>query len=101
MMMGPQPFVMKDDQLHLNFKPVLPGWMFTDEGTVAFKFLGHCTVTYHNSRRMDTFAADARIARIELTTVSGERVEVPGDSLGPEYAALTRDGQITQIDVYY
>lgn len=100
MLIGPQPFVVRADQLYLIFKPALPGWLFTDDGTVTFNFLGQCRVTYHNPRRVDTFAADVRLTAIELITVTGERVELAGDRIGPEYAALTRDGQIKQIDVY-
>jgi hypothetical protein len=101
MMMGRQPFRLKDGQLHLAFKPVLPGWLFTEEGTVTFRFLGQCTVIYHNPRRIDTFAGAARIAKIDLQTEAGQHIELAGDQIGPEYAAMTRAGQIRQIDVYF
>ena len=29
------------------------------QGTITFKFLGQCVVTYHNPRRVDTFTAEA------------------------------------------
>jgi hypothetical protein len=101
LLMGRQPFRLKDGQLHLAFEPALPGWFFTTAGTVTFRFLGQCTVVYHNPRRSDTFANAARIDRFELWTAAGTRVELPGDLIGPEYAALTRAGQISRIDVYF
>ena len=101
MLLGQQPFIMRDGQLQLAFKPVLPGWLFTTEGTVSFRFLGQCTVTYHNPQRRDTFAGEMLIRRIALRIATGERVELSGDLIGSEYAALVRDGQVKQIDVYF
>jgi len=100
MLIGPQPFVIKDDQLQLIFKPALPDWLFTADGTVTFKFLGQCTVTYHNPRRVTTFAADARIGKIDLTTASGERTELSGDTIGAPWAEKVRAGEVARINLY-
>ncbi len=100
MVIGPQPFVLKDDQLHLNFKPVLPGWLFTDEGTVSFKFLGHCTVTYHNPRRVDTFAGEVHVTTIVLHSHHGERFDLAGDVIGASLAERVRAGDMAHIDLY-
>jgi hypothetical protein len=101
MMMGRRPFHVKDGQLHLAFKPALPGWLFTEEGTVTFRFLGQCTVIYHNPRCIDTFSGAARIEKIDLQTGAGQHIELTGDLIGPPYAAMARAGQIKQIDVYF
>ncbi len=100
MLTGPRPFVMHDDQLQLVFKPILPGWLFTADGTLAFKFLGHCTVTYHHPSRCDTFESGVRIRRAVLHTATGERIEIDGDLIGPEYAVQVRDGHIPYLDLY-
>jgi len=100
MLTGPRPFVMHDDQLQLVFKPILPGWLFTADGTLAFKFLGHCTVTYHHPSRCDTFESGVRIRRAVLHTATGERIEIDGDLIGPAYAVQVRDGHIPYLDLY-
>ncbi len=100
MLTGPHPFVVREDQLQLIFTPILPGWLFKADGTLSFKFLGHCTVTYHNPSRADTFTDEVHLRQIVLHTETAESVEIAGEVIGPEYAALVRDGQIKQIDVY-
>ncbi len=55
MMAGLQPFVVREGQLCLSLRPILPGWLFTEEGALSFQFLGNCMVTYHNPGRLDTF----------------------------------------------
>ncbi len=101
MLMGPRPFFMRDGQLHLAFNPVLLGWLFTHEGTITFRFLGRCTVTYHNPSRRDTFGPEVQIHHIRLQTETGEGAELASKTIGPDYALLVRDGQITHIDVYW
>jgi len=77
MTIGRQPFTINHQkELQLNFKPVLPGWIFTDKAqttrlfrngcwqniefsanTFSFMFLGSILVTYTNAARIDTFGA--------------------------------------------
>jgi hypothetical protein len=101
MLMGQHPFVMHDGQLCLTFNPILPGWLFTNEGDITFRFLDRCTVTYHNPSRRDTFDREVQIRQIRLQTETGEQVELASEIIGPDYAQLARDGQITHIDVYW
>jgi hypothetical protein len=100
MLIGPQPFVVINDQLHLIFKPALPGWLFTDQGTVTFKFLGQCTVTYHNPRRMNTFTGKIHVGKIELHSSQGEHIELAGDVIGAPFAGRVRGGEVARIDLY-
>jgi len=99
-MAGPQPFVLQGNQLHLAFKPVLPGWLFREDGTITFKFLGQCEVTYHNPERHDTFAEDTAISRVVLHLPSGDK-EIPGPVIPAPYAEQVRAGQIPAISVYF
>jgi hypothetical protein len=101
MMAGKQPFVMRDGQLQLSLQPALPGWLFTAEGCASFSFLGKCMVTYHNPKRVDTFADGARIQRIELRTDDGKSIKIDGDVIGHPHAALVRDGRVEQIDLFF
>jgi hypothetical protein len=86
------PVIVKDEQLHLAFEPILPGWLFTEDGKVRFKFLGECTVTYHNPKRLDTFRDGLLPREIVLHTEDRNPVEVSGHVIGPPYATMVRDG---------
>jgi len=71
MTMGPAPFTLakKTNELQLAFQPVIPGWMFPDDGRVSFTFLGAITVTYVNPGRADTWT---------IAPVGGELVYTDG-----------------------
>jgi hypothetical protein len=68
MMMGETPFVVDSDaQLLLNLQPAIAEWMWTDEGTLTFKFLGAIDVTYVNEAKTATWGEEgATIAAWEL-----------------------------------
>ncbi len=106
MMVGPQPFCVNDGELQLKFRPALPGWLFTEQGTITFKFLGQCVVTYHNPRRVDTYNAATQIRRIVLIDRAGESIELAGDIIsaasiiGAPWAAQIRSGEVARLDLY-
>ena len=107
-MAGERPFFVRDGELCLAFKPVLPGWLFTPDGQVTFKFLGNCTVTYHNPHRMDTFEGGMRPQRIVLRTkddrlarLSDGIIELSDGIIGAPYAGMMRDGQIESVHVFF
>ena len=101
MMAGHKPFFMQDGQLCLSLRPVLPGWLFAEDGTVTFKFLGYCEVTYHNPHRLDTFTGGLRPHKIALYTEDEHAIVLTGDVIGPPYATKVREGQIASIHVYF
>ncbi len=100
MMTGRQPFLVHAGELRLALDPVLPGWLFREDGTLAFKLLGQCAVTYHNPERRDTFAEGMRIRRSVLHLEDGD-VGIEGPVIPAPYAEMLRDGAITAIDVYF
>ncbi len=112
MMAGPRPFCVNDGELQLKFQPALPGWLFAENNTIAFKFLGYCTVTYHNPHRVDTFNAATQIRRIVLSDRVGEQTEFAEDVIGAAgiigaasiigapWAAQIRSGEVPRIDLY-
>jgi hypothetical protein len=77
MTVGRRPFTINHEkELQLDFKPVLPGWIFTEKArtvrlfrggfwqdiefsanTFSFMFLGSILVTYTNPARIDTFGS--------------------------------------------
>lgn len=101
MFFGAQPFFVQDGALQLSLKPALPGWLFREDGTLTFRFLGHCAVTYHNPERRDTFAEEMDIRRCVLHLADGATVEIAGAVIGPPYAEQVRGGKISRIDVYF
>ncbi len=99
MMFGARPFCVRDGHLYLTLRPVLPGWLFDQDGVIAFKFLGQCDVTYHNPQRQDTFGKGARPVKAMLRTKDGRMVELDGDVIGPPYGEMVRQGEIESIQV--
>jgi hypothetical protein len=96
---GSQPFRLSGDSLVLDLRPALPGWLFKEDGTFSFRFLGTCDITYHNPTREDTFTAGISAKRFILHPRLGEPLILEGDVIPPPYAASLRDGQIEAMDV--
>jgi hypothetical protein len=101
MMAGHKPFFMQNGQLRLALRPVLPGWLFSEDGKVTFKFLGRCDVTYHNPRRLDTYGGSLRPQETALYTEEENLVTFPGDVIGTPFASMIREGQIANVHVYF
>ena len=100
MMVGQRPFQIHDGQLRLVLQPTLPGWLFRDDGTLAFNFLGNCTVTYHNPARKDTFDPNMKINRVVLES-DEKRITFQGPHIEAPYAEMVRNGKIASIHVFF
>jgi hypothetical protein len=99
MFIGERMFYIGDDGLKITFAPALPSDFFTANGTAAWTFMGQCTVVYSNPGRKSTFGKDAaRVTGMKLLTISGETVEVEGDTLSGEMAETLRNGGYVRID---
>jgi hypothetical protein len=98
MMAGSSLFSAEEGELTLTLSPALPGWLFDEQGSLSFTFLGGTGVTYRNPRRADTFGNDpAVITKLTVTYRDGSVKEIDGPKLrGPEAEAL-RKGEITSI----
>jgi hypothetical protein len=97
---GPSPFVLNDDgELILSLQPAVASWLFHNDGTICFKFLGVVTVIYHNPLFQDTW--NMRPVRYEIVKVDGSEHSVEGMVIGPELAVATRNLQVQSIDVYF
>ncbi len=101
MVAGEQPFTEKDGQLCLAFKPVLPDWLFCDDNTLSFKFLGKTTVIYNNPKRRNTYDPGCVIQSIFLHPAAGDALELIGDVIPAPYAQMARAGQVRQMDVFF
>lgn len=99
MMVGRNPFFIRDGDLCLRFRPALPDWLFDQAGQISFSFLGRCKVTYNNPARENTYSDPVRIRSMQLFW-EHEQVEITGDVLGAPYAELVRDGKVERIDIF-
>ncbi|MGC8820366.1 MAG: cellobiose phosphorylase [Fervidobacterium sp.] len=97
MFVGYKPFTYENGKLKLRFKPALPGWLFNEDGTISFKFLGRCEVVYHNDKKEDTF--NLFVKRITLHLPNEEKVEIDSDFVESPYAQMIRNGDVKRIDI--
>jgi hypothetical protein len=94
---GPQPFFVRNGELGLALRPTLPHWLFREDGTLIFTFLGHCTVT---CRAAGAGALHTQVTSITLDLPSGGQCTLPGDVIAAPYAEMVRRGEIRQIELY-
>lgn len=118
---GQKPFYLNEKgKLCLEFKPVLPGWLFTDKpkdidiyremkketlhlpaNSFAFNFLGRILTVYHNEERKDTFGkSPARISQIILHKSEQVAATIKGSVIPSPHSRHIRDGIIDRIDVF-
>ena len=100
-MAGETPFFIEGGQLCLHFKPILPGWLFNDEGKLSFRFLGQCWVTYHNPSRHNTYDKKISARKINLQFEDGRQNEIEAGTISAPLAEMVRTGKFRQIDVYF
>jgi hypothetical protein len=100
MMTGKQPFTVENGELHLKLAPILPGWLFSENGRVTFKFLGRCLVTYHNPRRLDTLPGEIYPQKYIIHQKDGQVLEVQAEVLSAPFAEAVREGQISRLEVF-
>ncbi len=101
MMAGENPFFIEGGQLCLKFKPILPGWLFTDEGKLSFRFLGQCWVTYHNPDRLNTYDKKVSTKKIILQMANERNIEIEAGTISAPLAEMVRTGEIKQMDVFF
>ncbi|MNI40347.1 hypothetical protein D3C73_945670 [compost metagenome] len=100
MMAGKHVFNMKDGKLELAFDPSLPGWLFNEQGEIAFKFLGSTEIVYHNPVKKDTYGSNkAEITSMNVHKKDGQTIEINGSTLSGELAEEVRNGLIHRIDI--
>ncbi len=98
-MVGPQPFFIRQGNLHLRLRPALPGWLFDTQDQISFKFLGQVPVTYHHPQRTDTW--NLVPSKIRLHTSNHQRFDFPQADLPSPYAEMVRDRDVALIEVFF
>lgn len=100
MMIGKQPFKVENGSLTLSFSPILPGWLFKEDGIVSFKFLGHTEIVYHNEKRTNTYGMNKpQIESFILHDVNGEKKQLKDQKISGEEALAIRNGKYPKIEV--
>jgi hypothetical protein len=97
MLAGEAPFFMQGNVLCLSLKPILPDWLFDENDTVTFTFLGHCKVVYHNPQRLDTWLLEP-VSAI-LHPIDHEIIRIEGNIIRSPYAEMVRTGKIAEMHV--
>jgi hypothetical protein len=114
MTVGQKPFFIDDDgELCMEFKPVIPGWLFVEaskakeeegqlpQNTFTFNLLGSILTIYHNETKKDTFGANsAVIEKIELFKESQLLATFNGKVIPSPYAEQVRSGNVDKIEIY-
>jgi hypothetical protein len=101
-LVGPRPFASSGSGLTLRFTPALPGWLFRDDGTLRFTFLGRVAVTYHNPQRKDLFPDRFRgTPKIRIRSSTGEQVEFHHGQIPEPWASRVRKRKVDTIDVFF
>jgi hypothetical protein len=101
MNIGLAPFSLNESgQLNLTFKPNLAGWLFDKSGEYSFNFLGQIPVTYHNSKRKDTFGKNAASVSKIVIRDNNRTTEFDSPVIPSPYAQAIRSRQIKKIDIY-
>jgi hypothetical protein len=73
MMAGEKPFTVQNGELQLTLKPSLPGWLFNNDGSASFTFLGSVHVKYLNPSKADSWnlkPSSAKIVYLDGTTTT-------------------------------
>jgi hypothetical protein len=102
MMMGNEVFKVENGKLILKLEPVLPNWLFDEEGKVTYKFLGRINVIYHNKTNKNTYGDNAaKINRIVLTTNNNDTIVIEQSYIPYPFAEKCRNGDIKEINIYF
>ena len=96
---GLQPFRVVEGELVLQLKPILASWLFHEDGTISFTFLGHTVVTYHNPHLLDTWKAtlDYAVAVDDM----GNRFTADKGLFSASWAKKVRSLKVASIDVFF
>ena len=122
MTVGKNPFFINDsNELNLEFKPVIPGWLFTNvpkeisvfkgtkeetiqlpQGTFAFNLLGSIFTIYHNELRGNTFGPTSTVIHSIVLFNEGKLLTTFKDNIiRAPYAEQVRAGCIDRIEIYF
>eukprot|EP00457_Paulinella_chromatophora_P000691 gb/GEZN01000691.1/.p1 GENE.gb/GEZN01000691.1/~~gb/GEZN01000691.1/.p1 ORF type:complete len:1158 (-),score=206.55 gb/GEZN01000691.1/:370-3381(-) len=98
MMAGPKPFVEGDNgEVTVALKPAVPGWLFTKEGLLTFRYLGTADITYYNPHQADTW--EMNVAHTKIADTNGAETTIDGPVYPAWVAKGLRSGAIKSMYV--
>lgn len=99
---GNKPFRLDSSgKLSLEFKPVLPRDFFDNSGEFRFTFLGKTAVTYHNSKKLDTWSGSFSVKKTDISWADGSVDTVQGGVIRQKQAERIRNLEARSIDVHF
>ncbi|MFH1369388.1 MAG: cellobiose phosphorylase [Elusimicrobiota bacterium] len=99
---GRRPFGLDQaGRLTLEFKPAIPGDFFDRSGEFQFTFLGKIPVTYHNSKKIDTWAESFAVKKIDISWKNGGMETISGGRIAHKQAEKVRNQEAEKIDIYF
>ena len=99
MMFGNAPFYMEEDELVLEFKPVLPDYLVGSKKQVECTFLGKIHVTYRFSKEGAVAPGAYRVDSYDITYLDGTVRQVVGPKITGLIARDIRDLKVKDIRV--
>lgn len=100
MMAGEKVFWQDRGELSLSLMPILPGWLFGEDGKVTFRFLGKTLVTYVNPQKKNTYGeTGAKPVKYLIRADNGETAEICGPVIHAPYSEMIRNCKISDIEV--
>lgn len=88
----------QENELLFTLDPILPGWLFDDNGEIVFHYLA-CTFCYHNPEKRNTYGENR--ANIVRMLVDGKSYAGSNMMRQPGMAKQLRDRELKRIDVYF
>jgi len=100
MMFGETPFsVDKDGALQLTLMPAVASWMWREDGTITFKFLGAVDVTYVYPAKKDSWTASVASYELYASKEDTDPVRIDSGVVPAKEAAAVRDLKYEAITV--
>lgn len=99
MMIGKQPFTLKDDVLCLEFKPVIPKYLIDETKEIQCKFLGTIQLNYHLTAESALIPGKYQVQEVILTYIEGKQMIIEGSIIEGRAAQDVRARKVQQIDI--
>lgn len=101
MMVGKNPFTIKNGQLSFSVSPTIPKDLFDKSDSIEFVFLNSCSFKYINSTGKDLLPTTHRPQQWVIIENNGHRSIIEGAVLESEWAEKLRSGNLKSIEVHF
>ena len=101
MMVGKNPFSIKNGQLSFSVSPTIPKDLFDETGSIEFVFLNSCSFKYILSTGEDLLPTTHRPQQWVIIEKNGHQSIIEGAVLESEWAIKLRSGDLKSIEVQF